>query len=123
MCIKFLAERYCSFHPPTSLQYFKAKKMTPHQIAIFTEERKWDYRCAGYFLLPLTMHSSLPLTVFGFAAALLEGLPIIGLIFTISNRIGAAMWAHGKMRCLVLISHFMLGPKGSNFPVFLIHAY
>ncbi|KAL4068819.1 hypothetical protein V8B97DRAFT_1872479 [Scleroderma yunnanense] len=56
--------------------YFKAKKMTPHQIAIFTEERKWDYR------------------LFGFAAALLEGLPIIGLVFTVSNRIGAAMWAH-----------------------------
>jgi len=33
--------------------------------------------------------------VFGFTAALLEGLPIIGLMFTISNRIGAAMWAHG----------------------------
>lgn len=35
-------------------------------------------------------------TVFGFAAALIEGLPIIGLAFTISNRIGAAMWAHGE---------------------------
>ncbi|KIM64141.1 hypothetical protein SCLCIDRAFT_1213552 [Scleroderma citrinum Foug A] len=56
--------------------YFKTKKMTPHQIAIFTEERKWDYR------------------LFGFTAALLEGFPIIGLVFTISNRIGAAMWAH-----------------------------
>ena len=42
--------------------------------------------------------TSLSLTsylAFGFAAALLEGLPIVGLIFTISNRIGAAMWAHG----------------------------
>jgi len=37
----------------------------------------------------------MPIKVFGFAAALLEGLPIIGLMFTISNRIGAAMWAHG----------------------------
>ncbi|KAH7886408.1 hypothetical protein F5I97DRAFT_1809127 [Phlebopus sp. FC_14] len=56
--------------------YFKAKNMTPHQEAVFIEERKWDYR------------------LFGFAAALLEGLPIIGLAFTVSNRIGAAMWAH-----------------------------
>ncbi|KAI6003572.1 hypothetical protein EDC04DRAFT_1016573 [Pisolithus marmoratus] len=56
--------------------YFKAKKMTPHEIALFTEERKWDYR------------------LFGFTAALLEGLPIVGLVFTVSNRIGAAMWAH-----------------------------
>lgn len=34
--------------------------------------------------------------VFGFACALLEGLPIIGILFTISNQIGAAMWAHGE---------------------------
>lgn len=34
-------------------------------------------------------------TAFGFIAALLEGLPLVGLIFTVSNRIGAAMWAHG----------------------------
>ncbi|GLB43805.1 hypothetical protein LshimejAT787_1403170 [Lyophyllum shimeji] len=56
--------------------YFEAKKMNDKQIATFIEERKWDYR------------------LFGFAAALLEGLPIIGLVFTISNRVGAAMWAH-----------------------------
>ncbi|KAF9225138.1 hypothetical protein BS17DRAFT_700116 [Gyrodon lividus] len=56
--------------------YFKAKNMTPHQVAVFIEERKWDYR------------------LFGFAAALLEGIPVFGLAFTISNRIGAAMWAH-----------------------------
>ncbi|KAF9458785.1 hypothetical protein BDZ94DRAFT_1200543 [Collybia nuda] len=57
-------------------QYFDAKKMSEYQIAVFMEERKWDYR------------------LFGFSAALLEGLPIIGLVFTVSNRIGAAMWAH-----------------------------
>lgn len=34
---------------------------------------------------------------FGFAAALVESIPIVGLLFTISNRIGAAMWAHGKL--------------------------
>ncbi|TFK19669.1 hypothetical protein FA15DRAFT_626455 [Coprinopsis marcescibilis] len=56
-------------------RYFKAKGMSEQQTAVFIEERKWDYRA------------------FGFAAALLEGLPIIGLVFTISNRIGAAMWA------------------------------
>lgn len=32
--------------------------------------------------------------MFGFTAALLERLPIIGIVFSISNRIGAAMWAH-----------------------------
>ncbi|KAK0213407.1 hypothetical protein DFS33DRAFT_122889 [Desarmillaria ectypa] len=57
-------------------RYFEAKKMTTAQIAVFMEERRWDYR------------------IFGFTAALLEGLPIIGIVFTISNRVGAAMWAH-----------------------------
>ncbi|KXN80923.1 hypothetical protein AN958_06580 [Leucoagaricus sp. SymC.cos] len=57
-------------------RYFEAKKMSPQQVAVFMEERKWDYRA------------------FGFTAALLEGLPIVGLVFMISNRVGAAMWAH-----------------------------
>ncbi|KZP18101.1 hypothetical protein FIBSPDRAFT_864239, partial [Athelia psychrophila] len=56
--------------------YFEAKKMTKHQASVFMEEQKWDYRS------------------FGFVASLLEGLPIIGLVFTISTRIGAAMWPH-----------------------------
>lgn len=34
--------------PPAPLteapQYFAAKKMTPQQIAVFVEERKWEYR-------------------------------------------------------------------------------
>ncbi|KAF4563338.1 hypothetical protein EYR40_006939 [Pleurotus pulmonarius] len=57
-------------------RYFEAKKMTDTQVATFMQERKWDYR------------------IFGFTAALLEGLPIIGLVFQVSNRVGAAMWAH-----------------------------
>ncbi|KAH9169111.1 hypothetical protein EDB89DRAFT_1813573, partial [Lactarius sanguifluus] len=56
--------------------YFQAKKMTKEQIAVFVAEHKWDYR------------------LFGFTAALLETLPFVGLIFSVSNRIGAAMWAH-----------------------------
>ncbi|KAI0781672.1 hypothetical protein BC629DRAFT_576755 [Irpex lacteus] len=56
--------------------YFKAKHMSEDQVATFIQERKWDYRA------------------FGFTAALLEGIPLIGFIFTISNQIGAAMWAH-----------------------------
>lgn len=31
---------------------------------------------------------------FGFVAALCERIPILGIVFSISNRIGAAMWAH-----------------------------
>ncbi|PVG01687.1 hypothetical protein CPB86DRAFT_752347 [Serendipita vermifera] len=57
-------------------KYFTSKNMTPHQIATYMEERKWDYR------------------LFGFTCAILETLPFIGLLFAISNQIGAAMWAH-----------------------------
>jgi len=56
-------------------QYFAAKAMTPEQVQEFVEDRKWDYRA------------------FGFAAALLEALPILGLALGVSNRVGAAMWA------------------------------
>ncbi|KAI0296911.1 hypothetical protein B0F90DRAFT_1811257 [Multifurca ochricompacta] len=56
--------------------YFKSKKMTKEQIAVFIAEHKWDYR------------------LFGFTASLLETLPFVGLIFSVSNRIGAAMWSH-----------------------------
>jgi len=55
--------------------YFDSKKMTPHQIAVFMAEHRLDYHA------------------FGFAAALLESIPLTGLFFTISNRIGACMWA------------------------------
>ena len=53
--------------------------MQDHEIAVFMEERKWDYRA------------------FGFSAALVESIPLAGLIFSVSNRIGAAMWAHGLL--------------------------
>jgi hypothetical protein len=41
------------------------------------------------------------IAVFGFAAALLETVPFIGLVFSISNQIGAAMWAHGMLMCCI----------------------
>ena len=54
--------------------YFDQKEMTPEAKWVWVEERMWAYRS------------------FGFAASLLERIPIIGLFFSISNRIGAAMW-------------------------------
>ncbi|EIM83213.1 uncharacterized protein STEHIDRAFT_148816 [Stereum hirsutum FP-91666 SS1] len=56
--------------------YFAAKNMTREQIAVFVAEHQYDYYA------------------FGFAAAVMEAIPFIGLIFSVSNRIGAAMWAH-----------------------------
>ena len=72
--------------------------MTPEQIATFIEERKWDYRGTSSPLLVVSSLSHLKpvTTAFGFTAALVERLPIIGLVFSVSNRIGAAMWAHGE---------------------------
>jgi len=76
--------------------YFESKKMTPHQVAVFMEERKWDYR------------------IFGFAAALLEGLPFVGLVFTVSNRIGAAMWAHDLEKRQHFVAAQKLRKSGSE---------
>ncbi len=73
--------------------------MTDDQIAVFMEERKWHYRgeiAAHHFGSTSFTLTPLSLLAFGFAAALLESLPIVGLVFTVSNRVGAAMWAHGK---------------------------
>ncbi|GAA5944102.1 hypothetical protein JCM3775_003901 [Rhodotorula graminis] len=56
--------------------YFAAKKMTPLQVELFVTEREIGYR------------------MFGFVASLMERIPLVGLVFSISNRIGAAMWAH-----------------------------
>ncbi|KAJ9105463.1 hypothetical protein QFC21_001834 [Naganishia friedmannii] len=60
-----------SLHQP----YFQAKGLTPLEVELWLEERKWGYRA------------------FGMAASALESLPIVGLGFSVSNRIGAAMWA------------------------------
>nr|CDI54828.1 protein of uncharacterized family [Melanopsichium pennsylvanicum 4] len=56
--------------------FFEAKRMSPFQIELWITERQNAYRS------------------FGFVAALMERVPLIGMVFSISNRIGAAMWAH-----------------------------
>ncbi|WFD08025.1 hypothetical protein MVES1_003394 [Malassezia vespertilionis] len=55
---------------------YKAKRMSTHQIALWDEEHRTEY----FF--------------FGLSALLLEHIPVLGLVFSVSNRIGAAMWAH-----------------------------
>ncbi|GAA5888528.1 hypothetical protein JCM5296_001058 [Sporobolomyces johnsonii] len=55
--------------------YFAAKKMTPFQTDLWIVERQAEYR------------------LFGFVAALLERIPLLGLVLSISNRIGSAMWS------------------------------
>jgi uncharacterized protein involved in cysteine biosynthesis len=52
---------------------FAQKKMTLLQIELWVTERSFEYRS------------------FGMAAALLESIPIFGMAFSISNRVGAAM--------------------------------
>lgn len=55
---------------------FASKRMTPAQISIWMTERQFSYY------------------LFGFTAALLESIPLLGLFFSVSNRVGAAMYAH-----------------------------
>lgn len=112
--------------------------MKNDQIAVFVEERKWDYRSMSsifylwfivYFgaprRLPFILNLFFPLcfitchpnqftthlahfVAFGFTAALLEGLPIIGIVFEVSNRIGAAMWAYGMFRLFFVWLYLLL---------------
>ena len=78
------------------MQYFQSKKMTKMQIAVFITEHYWDYWCGCLLELCHTcLLIFLSWPVFGFIAALLETLPFVGMVFSISNQVGAAMWAHG----------------------------
>lgn len=53
--------------------------------------------------------------MFGFTAALAERIPIIGLIFSVSNRIGAAMWAHGMYLARIPVhSDKLTGPSSPD---------
>lgn len=55
---------------------FAAKRMTPAQVEVWMAERSFAYR------------------QFGFVAALAEDIPFLGIVLSISNRVGAAMYAH-----------------------------
>lgn len=76
--------------------YFETKGMNQDEVWRWVEERKWAYRGESE---PSCLKGSsvargltlTPLVAFGFAASLLESIPIAGLFFSIPNRIGAAM--------------------------------
>ncbi|WRT64340.1 uncharacterized protein IL334_001272 [Kwoniella shivajii] len=76
--------------------YFETKGMNNDDIWRWVEERKWAYRA------------------FGFAASLIESVPIIGLFFSISNRIGAAMWAFDLEKRQHLFSARVIKPLLPN---------
>lgn len=87
--------------------YFETKGMSPDEIWRWVEERKWAYRgtCLSSPSPPfiyVLIWTFIPVfswvdwggahpTAFGFAASLVESVPIAGLFFSIPNRIGAAM--------------------------------
>ncbi len=56
--------------------FFAAKRMTPMQVELFIAERQFTLR------------------VFGFSCALVERIPLLGIVLSVSNRVGAAMLAH-----------------------------
>ncbi|WWC86434.1 uncharacterized protein L201_001311 [Kwoniella dendrophila CBS 6074] len=76
--------------------YFDSKGMNNDEIWKWVEERRWAYRA------------------FGFAASLIESVPIIGLFFSISNRIGAAMWAFDLEKRQHLFSAGIIKPLLPN---------
>lgn len=75
--------------------YFKSKKMTDLQISIFITERERELRLLGFF------------------SCLLQRTPLIGIIFSISNRIGIAMYAHDLEKRQELFRKGVLKPTGS----------
>lgn len=90
--------------------------MTPHEVAVFVAERNKEYLCryilnlsqrSGYsVIVGIALKCVLLCAAFGFAAALLEATPFIGIFFSVSNRIGACMWAFGKSFLLFLFHRF-----------------
>jgi hypothetical protein len=71
--------------------------MSKDEIWRWVEERKWAYRGmskSDNLFAPLDQvpgEDQAYIPAFGFAASLLESIPIAGLFFSIPNRIGAAM--------------------------------
>ena len=74
--IAYAALNALSYAQALHTPLFQAKHMTQQQVALWVEERQTSY------------------WLFGFAAQLVERVPFVGIVFSISNRIGAAMWAH-----------------------------
>ena len=80
----------------------------------------------SFLLLVYRQYWSSISLAFGFTAALLESIPILGLIFTISNRVGAAMWAHGEFEKLPLFNFLSavglgLGERWQTFREWVCH--
>lgn len=65
---------------------------------------KWDTGVRLALLLCRIPADTRSPAVFGFAAALLERIPLVGLVFSISNRIGAAMWAHDVRQVSLILA-------------------
>lgn len=63
------------YGPTAHARYFQLKSMSHEEKAKFVEQRRGAY------------------TSFGIVASLLEMLPVVGLIFTFTNTVGAALWA------------------------------
>ncbi|ODN90207.1 hypothetical protein L198_06225 [Cryptococcus wingfieldii CBS 7118] len=72
--------------------YFSSKNMSDEQVWRWVEERKWAYR------------------VFGFVAAWVESVPLLGLGLSIGNRVGAAMWAFDMEKRQHLFAHNIIQP-------------
>lgn len=75
--------------------YFGAKKMTELEVAIFVTERERELR------------------LLGFVGCVLETFPLLGIILSISNRVGVAMYAHDLEKRQELFRVGKLKPVGA----------
>ena len=93
-----------AFSPVVSTELTLLRDYSPSQIELWMTEREVAYRgesslFSGLFPLTALEWDDHPpddphAAVFGFVASLMERIPLVGIVFSISNRIGAAMWAH-----------------------------
>lgn len=63
------------------------------EIAVFMQEHRLDYYTFGFFASLLESRKYEPRPIFQAFDKFLRVVPIVGLLFSISNRVGAAMWA------------------------------
>lgn len=79
------------FGPAAHARYFQLKQMKKQDKERFIEERK-----AAYARSVVKPHQDVPLLTnesFGVPAVLLELVPVVGILFSFTNTVGAALWA------------------------------
>jgi hypothetical protein len=81
------------FGPTAHARYFQLKQMKKQEKDQFIEKRKAAYARSVNHAIQYTHQILLTDTSFGVPAVLLELVPILGIFFSFTNTVGAALWA------------------------------